>query len=829
MNNILDPLIEKISGTVLLNEAESGNFRYLITDSRKIDHPSASLFFALKGERHNGHDYIPEAYRKGVRAFVVQTPPESPAQSFPGSLIIQVADSLHTLQDLAAAHRAQFELPVLAITGSNGKTIIKEWMYQLLREDKNIVRSPKSYNSQIGVPLSVWEISKEHDLGIFEAGISRPGEMVRLEKIVRPTHGLFTNIGDAHSENFQDNAEKIREKLQLFKSVSVLFFCKDHSGIAHEISSFKFQSEPGLVSWSSKGKADLQVGKIERNASGAFVQGVFKNRFVSIRIPFSDEASLENAIHCWLVLLYLEVPDEVISERMKLLAPVAMRLEMKAGINNCSIINDTYNSDLGSLSIALDFLEQQKQQPEKLVILSDILQSGKDEKKLYAEVAGLFREKNIHRLIGIGPVISRMSELFPGNTSFFPDTESFLEALNPDDFHNLSVLIKGARTFEFERISRALQQKAHETVLEINLNALINNLNHFRSKLKNETRVMAMVKAFSYGSGSFEIANALQFHRVNYLGVAYADEGVELRKAGITVPIMVMNPEAQSYDAMIRYGLEPEIYSFRVLNLFDEALRRTGSSAENHLFPVHLKLDTGMKRLGFEEKDLNELIMRIKNNKRIKVASVFSHLVASDEPVHDDFTRHQIKKFNEMSEFLRPHFPYPFLRHILNSSGVSRFPDAQFDLVRLGIGLYGISPDPEEQAKLFPVSTLKSTISQIKFVPAGETIGYGRKGKAKTDLTIATVPVGYADGFRRGLSNGAGYMTVNGFRAPVVGNVCMDMCMIDISGIPAREGDEVEVFGSFESINEMAKTLNTIPYEILSAISSRVKRVYFQE
>lgn len=813
----------KISGFI----PDQTEVKNLLIDSRKLANPENSIFFAIKGERNDGHLFIKELYEKGLRLFVVADLPSYIA-SLPEACFVQVNNTLTALQELTAAYRKQFNIPVIAITGSNGKTIVKEWLFQLLREDKNIVRSPKSFNSQVGVPLSVWQLDNEHNLGIFEAGISQAGEMGYLEKIIQPNIGLITNIGHAHDENFGSQREKLDEKLRLFYHVNTLVYCRDYQLVHEEIQKNPHFSELKTFTWSRKTKADLLVGRIKKSNTESEIQAVYLNHFIQLVIPFTDEASIENAIHCWAMLLYLGVSHSVIAERMKFLSPVAMRLELKEGVNNCSIINDSYNSDLGSLSIALDFLNQQKQHPTKTLILSDILQSGKNEEQLYADVAELIHKKGIARLIGIGDGITRQADKFKIEKTFYTSTEQFIKSYHLAQFKDETILLKGARTFGFEAISKLLQQKAHETVLEINLNAMVHNLNYFRLKIKTETKVMAMVKAFSYGSGSFEIANLLQFHRVDYLAVAYADEGIELRKAGITMPIMVMNPEEQSYDAMLLYQLEPEIYSFRVLNLFEESIKRNEQHRHQPV-KVHLKLDTGMHRLGFEEDDINELIVRIKNNKQLQICSIFSHLAASDEPEHDDFTWQQIKKFNALSDAIKAHFNYPILKHILNSAGISRFPDAQFDMVRLGIGLYGIGSNDTEQLQLQHVSTLKTSISQIKNIPANETIGYSRKGVAVKDMQIATVPIGYADGLSRKLSNGKGKMIINGSEAPIVGNVCMDMCMIDITNIQANENDEVIVFGEANPITELAKAVETIPYEILTNVSRRVKRVYFQE
>lgn len=821
----LDQLARWINREAGIGAPADAQVSELLTDSRKVAHPAQSLFFAIKGQRRDGHDYLNELYEKGVRNFVIS----QTAAILPGvaANYIVVPDAQMALQEIAAAHRRQFSFPVIAITGSNGKTIIKEWLYQLLREDHSIVRSPKSYNSQIGVPLSVWEMHQAHNLGIFEAGISEPGEMALLEKVICPDIGIFTNIGSAHDENFSGTIEKIREKMQLFQHIKSLIYCRDYAGIHDAV--MHLDSQMKIFSWSRKSKADLQVGRIRKSEHETEVQAIYRNEFIQIRIPFTDDASVENAIHCWALMLMMEYDTNVIAQRMELLSPVAMRLEMKEGINNCSIINDSYNSDLGSLTIALDFMNQQHQHPRRTIVLSDILQSGRDELQLYSQVSELLTQKKVNRLIGIGPALSRNQHLFGLEKDFYSSTDDFLRDLNYGSFSNETVLIKGARSFGFERISRALQQKAHETVLEINLNAIVHNLNLFKSRLKPETKLMVMVKAFSYGSGSFEIANVLQFHRVDYLAVAYADEGVELRKSGITLPIMVMNPEEQSFDAMISYKLEPEIYSFRIFQHFTEALRRRSRHDGVDRFPVHLELDTGMKRLGFDESELNELIIRLKNNKKIKVASVFSHLVASDESVHDAFTREQIQRFERMSQQLQSHFNYPILKHILNSSGILRFPEARFDMVRLGIGLHGIAATPNEQRQMQSVATLKTTISQIRQVKEGETIGYSRVGIARKDMTVATVGIGYADGLSRRLGNGAGSMQVMDRQAPVIGNVCMDMTMIDITGIPAREGTEVIVFGQSPSILDIARITGTIPYEVLTGISGRVKRVYFHE
>lgn len=819
--------IQKIIGGEIIAYHDDIAIENLLIDSRKLLRAENSIFFAIQGDRHDGHLFLNEVFIGGVRNFIVSK--EIDSKAFPNCNILKVNNTIEALQTLTAFHRKKFTFPIIGITGSNGKTVVKEWLYQLLGKSKRIVRSPKSYNSQIGVPLSVWQCSEDYDLGIFEAGISRAGEMSTLKKVIEPTIGIFTNIGHAHDENFDDWDDKAEEKIKLFTSVEMLIYCKDYKSIHKTVQEHDIVKNIPTFTWSKSGRANLQIGKIQKQNNQSTIQAVYNNNFLSITIPFTDEASIENAIHCWATMLFLGVDNALISERMLLLSPVAMRLELNAGINNCTIINDTYNSDLGSLAIALDFIQQQKHHDKKTVILSDILQSGQNENDLYQEVAELLKEKNISHLIGIGEAISKHKFLFNQlKCDFYSDTSSFLKNFNANNFHSETILLKGAREFGFENISKIFQQKVHETVVEVNLNAIVHNLNYFRSKLKPETKIMAMVKALSYGSGSYEIAHILEFHRIGYLGVAYIDEGVELRKAGITTPIMIMNPQLQGYDSMIHYKLEPEIYNFRTLAAFESAVNRNIKDNEAP-YPIHIKLDTGMHRLGFEDADINELIIKIKNNKKLKVESIFSHLSSSDDLKESAFTRAQIESFEKMSEKISSKLGYKIMRHISNSAGIVNYPQAQFEMVRLGIGMYGVASDPGYQDKLMPVSTVKSTISQIKKIPAGDSIGYNRKEIAQHDMIIATIPIGYADGLSRRLSQRKGKMVVHGKLAPIVGNVCMDMTMIDITDIPAEEGDEVIIFGEGYPVTEYAKDMGTIAYEALTSIAGRVKRVYFQE
>ena len=815
-----------VKGELIQQNNENALVHELVIDSRRLIVSEGSLYFALISKRNDGHKYLEELYNKGVRNFVIQNEPSNQLLFYDAN-IIKVKNTLTALQALAAAHRRQFNIPVIGITGSNGKTIVKEWLYQLLNENTNIVRSPKSFNSQIGVPLSVWQMREDHELAIFEAGISEPDEMDHLQAIIQPTIGIFTNLGHAHDENFFNRTQKAGEKLKLFTKVKALIYCTDQKELTEGIIKTGLTRNISTFTWSRKHEADLQITSIHNDGHSSTFSAIYKNSDISISIPFIDEASVENAIHCWATMLLLEYDQQLIARRMRTLQPLAMRLEMKAGINNSTIINDSYSNDIDSLSIALDFLNQQKQHRKKTVILSDILQSGRSESHLYTEVCELLSTKQIDRLVGIGKGIKRQSSLFKMEKEFFNTTEEFLESNSLSAFSNESILLKGARVFGFERITESLQQKTHETVLEIDLNAIIYNLNYYRSKLDPGVKVMAMVKAFSYGSGSYEIANILQFHQVDYLTVAYADEGVELRKAGIKLPIMVMNPDEESFDSMLKYQLEPEIYSFRVLKMLEAALLHLSPNSQP--VGIHLKIDTGMHRLGFDPLEVDELINQLKGRGQIVVKSVFSHLAESDNTNGDDFTRHQISLFRMISDRICSEFEYPILRHIANTAAITRFPEARLDMVRIGIGLYGIAPLPDEQDKLENVSTLRAVISQIKRLQPDDTVGYNRRYKATKETLIAIVPIGYADGLSRALSNGRGHLKVQGQFAPIVGNICMDMTMIDITGIIASEGDEVIIFGKDLPITRLADEMGSIPYEILTGISQRVKRVYFQE
>lgn len=794
----------------------------LLLDSRKYNFQNQVLFFALKGENHTGEDYVEELYNKGLRNFVVSNLPN---QNLPEGNFIVVQDVKAALQELAAEIRKQSLPKLIAITGSNGKTVVKEWLFQILSSDLSIVKSPKSYNSQVGVPLSVWRSESGNELGIFEAGISEPGEMPKLEKILQPEIGIFTNIGSAHDKFFENREQKTKEKLKLFSKSQRLIYCEDYELIHNAILKSNLKPE-SRISWSNfNSKAYFFVHGKNSVATQTTMLAKYKGQELSIVLPFSDAASIENATHCWLCCLELGYENSWIQERFFHLQPVAMRLELKGADHNSILINDSYNSDVESLEVALDFLDQQAQSRTKILILSDILHSSLSSDKLYSEVDQLLEKHQVEEWIGIGKEHQNLKNKINRIKRVFPNTEDFLKNINSLNWDNKAILIKGAREFRFEKISQALETKSHETVLEIHLSRAVDNLNYFRSKLKPNVKIMAMVKAFSYGSGSYEIASLLEFHKVDYLSVAYTDEGVALRKAGISIPIMVLNVEASSFPDIIDYNLQPEIFSFQSLEGFCSILE----SRDESKYPIHLKLDTGMKRLGFQVDEIPELLEIISKKECLKIASAFSHLAASDDENLRVFTEGQISQFREMSDQIISTLNYPIDRHILNSSGISNYPEAQFSMVRLGIGLYGISPSKEEQKSLTPISELYASVSQVKSVKKGESVGYGLSYIAPSERTIAVLSLGYADGFRRSLSNGQGRVFVNSNYYPVLGKVCMDMTMVDITGSEIKEGDRVEIMGPNISVYELAEKMQSIPYEVLTGISQRVKRVYFFE
>jgi len=795
----------------------------LLTDSRQLSNPSETLFFAFETKNNDGHRYIADLYAAGVRNFVVsKMMPEW--KNFSGCNFLFVKSPLRALQKIAAYHRRRFDIPVIGITGSNGKTIVKEWLYQLLQEDFNIVRSPRSYNSQIGVPLSVWQLDDNATLGIFEAGISMPDEMDHLEPIIHPTIGILTKIGEAHQENFTSLQQKCLEKMRLFLNCNVVIYDEDNP-IIREAADQMLISQKAFT-WSRKQTdAPLYISKIEKGPCSTLIYYSFLSLDYSIEIPFTDEASIENAIHCLATMLFLNVAPSVISERMKKLEPVAMRLEVLQGKNNCILINDAYNSDINSVKIALDFMNQRSAEKSlrKTIILSDILQSGILPKTLYHRVADMMIENGIEKIIGIGHDISQNSDVFAIEKYFFPSTESFIQSGIWRKFDSEIILLKGARKYHFEQIIALIQERIHETVLEVDLDAVVHNYNFYKSKLQPGVKMICMVKANAYGAGAVEIAKTLQYHRCDYLAVAVTEEGIALRSEGISLPIIILNPEVNGFEELFSNRLEPEVYNFRILDAFIKEADRRGITD----YPVHLKIDTGMHRLGFLPDQIPSLIERLRSQKGLKAISVFSHLAASESWAFDEFTEKQIETLRSSASQIEKGIGYSIYKHILNSAGIERFREAQWDMVRLGIGLYGVSASGLKGLK--NVSTLKTTILQIKDIPGRETVGYGRKESLDRDARIATIRIGYADGLDRKFGNRVGKVLINGQIAPIVGNVCMDLCMVDVTDIDAKEGDEVILFGNDLSVIDLAESIGTIPYEVLTSVSPRVKRVYITE
>lgn len=801
---------------------------FLLTDSRSLCFPEETLFFALKSERNDGQNYIPELYARGVRNFVVESVPETFEKDYPNSNFLKVIDTLEALQRLAERHRDEYLIPIVGITGSNGKTMVKEWLYQILSPQFIVTRSPRSYNSQIGVPLSVWLLNDSTEVGLFEAGISKPGEMAALRDIIQPTIGVFTSLGAAHQENFSSLKSKCEEKLKLFNHTDSLVFCIDDDIITECLNEAHYTGEQ--LSWSRTNPlATFFVKSIEKKGVETNISYIWKGTDEhQYTLPFIDEASVENSITSAIVALKLGVSPANLSNRMSHLEPVAMRLEVKEGQHGCTLINDSYNSDYNSLDIALDFMNRRPDHKERkrTLILSDILQSGEKEESLYQKVAFLLEKRRVNKFIGIGEGLFAHRNVFNrlGEKHFFATLNSFIHSEVFGNLHDEVILLKGARQYGFDHLTELLVKKVHETVLEVNLNALVDNLNWYRSLLKPTTKLVCMIKADAYGAGAVEIAKTLQDHRVDYLAVAVADEGVTLRKNGITSNIMIMNPEMSSFKTLFDYELEPEVYSFRLLDALVKAAEKEGITG----YPVHIKLDTGMHRLGFNpQTDIDELIHRLKQQSAIIPRSVFSHFVGSDADKFDDFSAQQFQLFDTASRKLQSAFSHKIIRHIDNSAGIEHFPERQLDMCRLGLGLYGINPRTNHI--IHNVSTLKTTILQLRAVKAGETVGYSRRGEITKDSLIAAIPIGYADGLNRHLGNRHGYCLVKGKPAPYVGNICMDVAMIDVTGIDCQEGDSVEIFGDHLPVTTLSDQLDTIPYEVLTTISNRVKRIYFQD
>jgi alanine racemase len=795
----------------------------IITDSRRFSFAEGQAFCAIRGINHDGHSFIGQLYEKGIRVFIVEREPVD-LSIYLHAAFIKVKNTVTALQLLAAFHRKSFKSPVIAVTGSAGKTIVKEWLADILGLSSPVIRSPRSYNSQIGVPLSVLRLDAKYTIGIFEAGISHPGEMDNLKKIIQPDIGVITNIGDAHGENFPDLTAKAAEKLRLFTDASTIVYCSDQKIVQKFICSEKSLRGKRLIDWSCENNnAAITVKKNSLPGNRIQLQTGYQGKIYDFVIPFNDRASTENAITVSAVCLIMEMDPELIRKGLESLVSVAMRMEIKSGINNCQLIEDFYNSDPGSLGMAIEYLRGQNSRANNTLILSDFIQSGRDEKELYGGVADLVKKNSIHKFIGIGPALVRNSQLFKVESGFFYSTDEFIQRFNPSQFNNEAILLKGARVFEFEKIGKLLEQKVHQTVLEVNLDAIAHNLNEFRRYLEPETRIMAMVKAFAYGAGPAEIAGLLEFHRVSYLGVAYADEGIELRNAGVTLPVMVMNPDITSAEQIIRYDLEPVIFNFASLELYMEVASKHGLVS----YPVHIKIDSGMHRLGFLPGDVEELALRLKGVESLRIISIFSHFSASEDPRFDQFTHHQAEIFLKAAEKIVAATGYPIIKHICNSSGIIRFPQYQFDMVRPGIGIYGVGR--YEGLNLKPAGRFKTRISQIKNIPGGEPVGYGCADVSQRERTIAVLPVGYADGLNRKLGNSNSQLYIRNTRVPIIGNICMDMCMADITGLEAEEGDEAEIFGENISIDELAVKCGTIPYEILTSIPGRVKRVFYRE
>lgn len=793
----------------------------LLFDSRRLLLPEKTLFFAIKTEKNDGHSYIPELIRKGVCNFVV-TENFRQWESYGSCNFLRVDDSVAALQKVAEHHREQFDIPVVGITGSNGKTIVKEWLSQMLSEDYRIVASPNSYNSQIGVPISVWQMGPQHEFAIFEAGISRPFEMNRLASIIQPTIGILTNIGSAHSQFFKDEKEKLEEKIQLFKNCPVIIYCNDNPLVDTLLKRQDFQDKTRL-SWGTQPDSTFRITKrcIERGHTHITMDNK------EFTIPFVDDASVENALHTVVLLLHLGFTSTDINRKLSLLTPIYMRMEVKEALNQSIVINDTYSLDINSLRVALDFVKSQIRYSRKTVILSDFAQVGALCRDSYREINELLANNGITKLIAVGTELGKNRDVFTlPEKYFFENTDTLLAQLNRIDFHDEVVLVKGARHFGFERVTDALQLRSHRTILNVSLPALVNNLNYYRSLISPQTKVVAMVKAMCYGLGDVELISELQYHNIDYLAVAYTDEGVNLRKKNIKLPVIVLGAEGESFEMMINYNLEPEIFNLYSLTEFEKALSRHPDIKE---FKIHLKIDTGMHRLGFRKDDLPELISRIQNNPQLQVASVFSHLAAAEDPTEDVFTLSQISYFEEVTEEIQNHFDYPILRHIDNTAGISRFPQAHFDMVRVGIGLYGFTSVATDQQHLQHVATLKTVVTHVRTIGVGETVGYNRTYTAEKPTKVGIIPIGYADGFPPELGRGVGSVIVKGVRVPIIGKICMDMTMIDLTGTDVTEGDEVVVYGENNRIDDISTSIGKIPYHLLTAISKRVPRTYVME
>ena len=770
------------------------------TDTRSLTGNSNEVFVAMKGPNRDGHDFIASAIKKGVKNFIVETNLATREVN-----VLQVENSVASFQQIASNHRKKFAYPIIGITGSNGKTTVKEWLSTILAKKFYIVKSPKSYNSQIGVPISVLEMRTNHEMGIFEAGISASTEMDRLAAIIQPDMGIFTTLGEAHDNGFISREKKLKEKMSLFSS-SKKVICRSDVSWFPEIK--KILLGPKIISWSLAGNA---IYSVSWNTSTITINDY------SFETKFGNEAALENATHCCVTALELGLSRQEIQHGLDGMHAVPMRLELKKGVNGCYILDDSYNNDLAGLKVAMDYMDSQKQNVGKTLVLSDILHSGKPDPELYAEVSALIRQKKFNRFIGVGGKIVSHQKLFKLSGSFYRSTEELLEKF--PDFSNEMILVKGARDFQLERIVKALEEKSHGTILEVNFEALQHNLNQYKQLLKPETKVMVMVKANAYGSGLLEVANFLQHQQVDQLGVAYVDEAIQLRKNGVTLPIMIMNPHVESFVYFEKYGLQPEIFSLTHLKRF--------INDSKNLVPIHLKIDTGMHRLGFSDKEIFPLLQALGANKDIKVASIFTHFSRADSEENDIFTQQQASTFNMIYDQISTTLGYAPAKHACNSSATVRWPQYHFDMVRLGIGLHGF--DPTGKLALRFLGKLKTVISQIHSLKKGEAVGYAGRGKLSRDSEIAILPIGYEDGYLRVFGNGQSNVSINNQLCPTIGDICMDMTMIDVTDTDVKEGSEVIVFGNNPTIADLARSAKTIPYEVLTNVSNRVKRVFISE
>lgn len=805
--------------------------KHLLTDSRSLESAYGNLFFAIPSSGNDGHRYIPELIEKGVKDFVVNHIPDGYENHGDINWLV-VPDTVKALQQIAA-RKEDFKGKILAITGSRGKTTLKEWIFQLMEPLEDIARSPRSYNSRIGVPLSLWGIKPTTSLAIIEAGISKAGEMEGLAQCINPDYVIITNIGDAHAEGFRSIKEKAREKLRLAEGNKVrrIIYSADSdviSGTVKELVEENRLTKDRFLSWTMTGKdADIRIEAVKTGKDETEIRYKFRGRTDIFKAPLSSEADLENCANALAFMLDSGIENSVITERFSKLNHIGTRLNVTEGVNGCSVVLDQYTSDFSSLRPAIDFIRRRKTPSQTItLILSDLHHEDIASEDLYREIALLMSATGVRRFIGVGPVLKSHSNLFPKGSLFFADASELTSTLSPSDFSDEIVLIKGSPEFPLQSVAEMLETRKHETVLEVNLDSIIANYNYFRGNLEAGTGIVCMVKASGYGVGSYEIAKTLQDCGAAYLAVAVLDEGIELRRRGITMPIMVMNPKVVNYRSMFSNRLEPEIYSFEMLDDVIFEAKKNGIKD----YPIHIKLDTGMHRTGFLEDELPKLMEILNNTREVTAKSVFSHLATADCPDMDDYTEMQLSLFERYTQYMLTRYPKKILRHILNSAGILRFPAYHYDMARLGIGLYGANTLPPDMEKpLATVSTLRTVIIAIREYGPGTTIGYGRHGRIEKPSRIATIPIGYADGMNRHFGRGNVSVMVNGEWAPTIGNICMDACMIDVTGIDCAVGDSVEIFGRNAPLQRLADTLDTIPYEVLTSVSPRVKRVYYRE